>query len=115
MRGQARRIPTVDEQVSESSHDQPSRERWETAVGYCIVSLVTVLFAALMALLVPGSHDDQGLILIAGGAVAFVLGAVNGGATKGRGLPVPLGLSGAIFGVIEVAAGLMLIASNAGR
>jgi hypothetical protein len=95
----------MDQRPSDPESEE-AREKWGSAVGNSIVSLVIVLFAPLIALFLPRSATEtlqlQGVVLILGGGIAIGLGVVSGGVAKGRGLPTTLAIWGAILGFVEL-------------
>ena len=100
----------MDEHGQISMVGEASDER-ERAIGNGIVSLVTLVFAPLMALLVPGrSPGFAGLILIIGGCIAVGLGVTAAADAKKSELATTLGVWGVIFAVIEIVVGISLIA-----
>ena len=102
---------TDDLEPTRAGADEGS-EQWQRDIGNAIVSLVTVLFAPLLAIVAKTTIGMVGLILLVGGATAIVLGVSAIASPGGRGMATSMAIFGCIFGAIEIVVGLNHIGSS---
>ena len=82
----------------------------EAALASGIASVTTALFAPVIALVSSPKDDVRGLFLLVGGVTAAALGAVVAGqSTRPRPVAATLAACGAVFGMVELVVGYILI------